>query len=105
MNIANKLYMEMIEASKRAKIAAHKYNKLKEEIQAVERKVAANTKRVTSPAIATQKLDDRLDRDRELKSFYSAYTFWTSEVNRISALIQGTLAAKRLSVLIGETDS
>lgn len=106
VNIIDELFLELKTANGKAKAASLNYNKLLEEITEVERQRATNTNRITSPTIAKQLKDNRLENDKELASYYSSYTFWTSEVTRISALLQGTLAVKHLKRLVmGETVS
>lgn len=93
------LFDEMISANKKCKLASIDYNKLDAELTFVEKDDAKRFKGLTE-ADVKERLRRRKEKDEELKSFYNKYSFWSGEVQRISALLQGIEAYGKLKLMV-----
>lgn len=88
--LLKQLMLDMFAANVKAEKASFEYNKLDEEMAAVER--ASGYARGYADSIVDQRVRDRKDKDLELKTLFNRYNFWAGEVQRYKAVVQTIIA-------------
>jgi len=92
--IIDLLYEDLMSSNRRAEEASYKYRSLSADIERTETINAVDLK-LTRSDIA-ERIRARKEKDNELIGYFSSYSFYRGEVERINAVLQGLLAFKQL---------
>lgn len=93
--IISDLYHEMLMANQKAEAASYEYNRLSNAINEEETK-QGNSRNLHKATIA-ERIRARKEKDNELIGYFKTYTFNQGEVVRLSAILQGIAAYKKLN--------
>lgn len=88
-SLLKQMMLDMFAANVKAEKASFEYNKLEEELSAIER--ADGYAKGMRNSIVDQRVRSRKESDIELKTLFNRYNFWSGEVQRYKALIQTTI--------------